>query len=106
MRIPALAACLLPLLLSFAAPALAENAGQLCNTREQMLNTLSDDYGEEPVAAGKHANGGTIELVSQGGSGTWSLIVTSPEGWSCLLAAGDSWRELRVQQSRNTEPTE
>lgn len=105
MRLSALA-CLLPLSLTFAAPALAENAGRQCDTRKEMLSTLSEEYGEEPMAVGQHINGGTIELLSQGGDGTWSLIVTSPEGWSCLLAAGESWRELRIQQSRNPTPAE
>ena len=25
---------------------------------------------------------------------TWSIIVTRPNGMSCLVAAGEAWREL------------
>jgi hypothetical protein len=101
MRIAALAACLFPLAMT--TPALAE---QQCDTREAMLDTLAEEYGEVPVAVGEHANGDTIELVSKSDGDTWSLVVTSEEGWSCLLAAGESWRELRVQQSRNPAEAE
>lgn len=98
MRIAALISLLLPLTLT--APALAESGGQQCDTRDALIATLAEKYGEVPVAVGEHSNGNKIELVSKSGGDTWSLIVTSPEGWSCFLAAGESWRELRVQQSR------
>ena len=102
MRIAALSACLVTLCLA-AAPAFAE---QQCDTRESMLDALAETYGEVPVAVGEHANGGKIELLSKSDGDTWSLIVTSEEGWSCFLATGESWRELRVQQSRNPAEAE
>ena len=104
MRIAALTAVLLPLTLS--APALAEGGGQQCDTRDALLDALAEKYGEVPVAVGEHSNGSKIELVSKSDGDTWSLIVTSPEGWSCFLAAGEAWRELRVQQSRNPAEAE
>ncbi len=27
-------------------------------------------------------------------SGTWTVVVTDPEGVSCVLAAGQSWEEI------------
>lgn len=104
MRSAAVAATLLSI--AAISPALANDGGQQCDTREAMLETLADKYAEVPVAVGEHSNGNRIELVSKSDGVTWSLIVTSPEGWSCLLAAGEAWRELRIQQSRNPAQAE
>ncbi len=84
-----------------AAPLLAEEPGQQCDSREQMLSHLSQKYEEVPVAIGETPDGRQIELLSQRDGSTWTLIMTSPEGWACMMAAGESWRELRVQQSKN-----
>lgn len=105
MRLAFSAACLFLAVLPVAA-ATAEEPGAQCGARDQMLDQLSEKYAEKPVAMGETPDGRQIELLSQRDGSTWTLIMTSPEGWSCMMAAGESWRELRVQQSRNTAPTE
>ena len=30
-------------------------------------------------------------------NGSWSILLTGPNGRSCLVAAGDSWQQLPVQ---------
>jgi hypothetical protein len=37
-------------------------------------------------------NGGLVEVLSTGNGTTWSIIVTTPTGMSCLVAAGEGWR--------------
>ena len=63
-----------------------------CNTRDSVIKQLSDKYREAPVAVGVTHNGGLIEVLSTGEGKTWSIIITSPQGMSCLVAAGEGWR--------------
>ncbi len=63
-----------------------------CDKRESVLDLLSDKYKEAPVALGVTNNGGLVEVLSSGKGDTWSIIVTTPQGMSCLVAAGEGWR--------------
>ncbi len=67
-------------------------AAPQCNTRETVLELLSQKYSEAPVAVGVANNGGLVEVLSTGDGETWSIIITSPKGMSCLVAAGEGWR--------------
>ena len=73
-----------------ASPAMAQS---VCGDRGDFLSHLSHNYAEAPVAMGLVSNGTILEvLVSKNGS--WTVIVTRPDGTSCLLAAGEAWEEL------------
>ncbi len=72
----------------------AARAEPQCNTRESVLRQLADKYGEAPVALGVTHSGGLIEVIATPGGKTWSIIITSPQGRSCLVAAGEGWRRL------------
>ncbi len=50
-------------------------------------------YSEIPVAMGLASNGGVIEVLASE-NGSWTLLVTMPDGTSCVLAAGESWEAL------------
>ena len=54
-----------------------------------MLGAVDD---EAPVAVGVTNNGGLVEVLSTGDGNTWSMIITSPQGISCLVAAGEGSR--------------
>lgn len=67
-------------------------AAPQCNTRDSVLELLAQKYSEAPVAIGIANNGGLVEVLSTGDGNTWSIIITSPQGMSCLVAAGEGWR--------------
>ena len=75
------------------APASAQP--QQCGERDVVLRLLAERFGEVPVAFGVTNNGALVEVLrtgpdSQGDS--WTIILTSPMGLSCLVAAGQGWR--------------
>ena len=73
-----------------ASPTMAQS---VCGDRGDFLRHLSRNYAEAPVAMGLVSNGTLLEvLVSKNGS--WTVIVTRPDGTSCMLAAGETWEEL------------
>ncbi len=69
-------------------------AAPQCDERTKVLRLLSDKYKEAPVAIGVTNNGGLVEVLSAGKGGTWSIIVTTPQGMSCLVAAGENWKTI------------
>ncbi len=67
----------------------------LCGDREVILNLLAQKYGETPVAIGITNKGGLIEVLSTKDGATWTIVVSAPRGTSCVLAAGEEWRDLK-----------
>ncbi len=82
---------LIGLLIAFPAFAAAPVA---CNKRDVVLKHLASKYSEQPVAIGVANNGGIIEVLTSGNGSTWTIIVSLPDGTSCLLAAGENWESL------------
>ncbi len=68
---------------------------QNCNERDRVLEFLAKKYKESPIAAGVTNAGGLVELLTDGKGGTWTIIVTTPQGMSCLVAAGAGWRKVK-----------
>jgi len=63
-----------------------------CDQRDSVIELLSQKYKEAPIALGVTHNGGLVEVLTNGNGKTWSIIVTTPQGMSCLVAAGEGWR--------------
>jgi len=82
----------------FSATALSSTAAAepQCDERDNVLKLLSKKYKESPVAIGVTNNGGLVEVLSATKGSTWSIIVTTPKGMSCLVAAGEGWRDIEA----------
>ena len=76
--------------ISFAAPAAAETK---CGDRGDILKHLSRNYKEAPVAMGLVSNGNVLEVLSSG-NGSWTIIITRPDGKSCVMAVGEAWDKV------------
>ncbi len=68
-----------------------------------MLAHLAQKYRELPVAAGVTKRGGLVEVLSTGDGKTWTILISSPDGKACMVAAGEGWRALpRANAQANT----
>jgi hypothetical protein len=67
----------------------------LCGSRPDLLKQLSKRYNEEPVAVGLTSSGSLIEVLTSDSGSTWTIMVSQPNGPSCLVAAGEGWEELK-----------
>jgi hypothetical protein len=76
---------------------------QQCDERTKVLGHLANKYQEAPVAIGVTSSGGLVEVLSTGDGNTWTIIVSNPNGVSCLLAAGEGWRALHFD-SKKVDP--
>lgn len=79
-------------------------AQMLCKERSEVLAQLSTGYKEAPTAMGLASNGALIEVLTSSEDGrTWTIIITQPNGVSCVMATGESWQVLE-QVAMNTDP--
>lgn len=72
-----------------AGPAGAETQ---CAPRADVLAQLADRWGEARRGIGL-SGGGVVEVFASA-SGSWTLTVTTPEGVTCVIAAGDGWEAV------------
>ena len=62
-----------------------------CGARSEVLALLAEQYKEAPVGIGLANGGNLIELLTSAAGSTWTLIITTPKGATCILAAGEDW---------------
>lgn len=85
-------------------PLAAAKAEPACGHRADVLQELSNRYKEVPVALGLASNGDLLEVFSSNGGATWTIIVTSPDGTSCLVAAGEDWQPTKPITRASGQP--
>lgn len=87
------------------ATATAAEAQLLCSERENVIEKLSRGYHEKPVAMGLTSTGAVVEILSSSGErgATWTMIVTRPDGVSCVMATGESWQPIETDLAMNEE---
>ena len=70
-------------------------SAEVCDQHAKVLGQLARKYQEEPVAIGVTDTGGLVEVLATSDGSTWTIIVTTTDGMSCLVAAGEGLRFLR-----------
>jgi len=76
------------------ATALPAAASPDCASREAVVGYLEQEFAEAPVAMGLANNGGMIEVLANDERRTFSIVITMPDGETCLIAAGHGWEEV------------
>ena len=71
-------------------PVLAQASN--CAARDTIIAKLAKAYAEQPVSLGVTAQGGLLEVLASP-DGTWTILVTLPNGPTCLVSHGDGWSE-------------
>ncbi len=74
------------------------HAQTVCGERSEFVNKLDNGYSEKPVSLGLASNGAMIEVFASD-NGTFSIVVTQPNGTSCLVAAGDNWASAPTRKA-------
>ncbi|WP_020591219.1 hypothetical protein [Kiloniella laminariae] len=87
-------------------PAQAQTAGR-CLTQEAMTARLAADYHEQLAYSSISTRGHVVSVFLSPGGETYSVIFTkvNPDGVrvSCLVFAGENWRELPQQKEHDNE---
>lgn len=65
--------------------------GRNCAPRPHVLERLSDKFGETRKGIGLGSNNAVVEVFSSDKTGTWTITVTMPNGFTCLVAMGEAF---------------
>lgn len=74
-------------------PAAEAEGRPACAERTELVQKLKDRFGETLRSVGLHQTDGVVEVYSSDSTGTWTILVTRPDGIACLLAAGQMWEQ-------------
>ena len=69
-------------------PAIAQSASL---PRADVVEQLGAQYAETQAAVGVTDEGGVIEVFTTDDGSTWTLVLTTPDGTSRVIAAGETW---------------
>lgn len=73
-----------------AAPSFAES---VCGPRADFIQGLGIQFGEMPTARAMVATGQTLEVLTSS-SGSWTMILTDPDGRACIVGVGEAWTAI------------
>ena len=88
-----------------ASPVLAQAGGIPCAKRSAVLETLAAKYGEMPISRGLSSDGAIVEILVSS-KGSWSMLVSMPDGNSCLAGVGEMWEDLQVSHREQAQAPE
>ncbi len=72
----------------------AANAQVICGERAKFLENLSKNHQEAPTSIGMTSTGQILEVLTSA-KGSWSIILTKPDGVTCLVATGEAWEPIK-----------
>jgi len=82
-------------ILTAAVVATPATAQMVCGKHADIAKRLESGYQEVRTGIGLAGNGGLIELYTSE-KGTFTIVLTRPNGLSCLMAVGENWEVLKT----------
>jgi hypothetical protein len=67
---------------------------QACHSHADVAKMLDQKFAEQPSALGLQADGHLVEVFVSHEGTSWTIVVTRPDGWSCIVAVGQHWEPL------------
>jgi len=65
-----------------------------CTERKAAIRHLASKFSEAPVAMGLTNTGAVLEVLASDAGGSWTILITMPDGTACLIAAGEAWSKV------------
>ncbi len=90
--------------LAVALPAAAQQQPR-CAPRAQVLDIIESRHRETRRAIGLTGSQTVMELYASDRSGSWSILVTLPNGLTCLVAAGTGFEAETAPAAARGAPT-
>lgn len=67
-------------------------AQQNCAMRLDVVSQLAERYSEAPVAIGLTDSGQLLEIFASKTGETFTVVLTMPNGVTCLVTSGQEWQ--------------
>lgn len=74
----------------------------VCGQSALVYDELKKGYAEDPVAVGVTNKKELIEVLTGQDNGTWTIILSTSDGQSCVVFAGENWRALEKMKGPGT----
>ena len=87
-------ACLL--VIGMLLPSVANAQQAPCGDRAKIIAHLTKKYKEVPRAMAI-TGGNTFMEILLSPSGTWSQLITTPQGQTCIVASGEGWEDIAAK---------
>ncbi len=71
-------------------PAIAQ-AQMACGTRNTVVEKLGEKYSETRRGFGLAGSEAIFEIWASEATGSWTILKTTPNGLTCVMAVGDNW---------------
>lgn len=75
-------------------PAKASAGPALCGKRADLIKVLKKRYQEDRVAVGLSQKSTEAFEVFASSKGTWTVLMTTKTGVTCIMASGHSWKDV------------
>jgi len=62
-----------------------------CADRGEVIEKLQKKYGETRQSIGINRSSGVVETYASQETGTWTILLTLPNGQACMIAAGENY---------------
>ena len=79
----------------------AQMGDRICGTRDSIVQTLKERWNEKPHGIGIRAAGGVVELWCTDEGESFSIVVTLPNGQTCIVGHGVFWQILGSQGKKS-----
>jgi hypothetical protein len=80
-------------------PAAADQTPTACGPHTDVIKALGDRFHETQSATALTSAGTLLEVLTANDGATWTIIVSRPDGLSCVVAAGQNWQDKSNQAS-------
>ncbi|MAM62081.1 hypothetical protein [Maritimibacter sp. UBA3975] len=87
-----------------ALPQAAAAQSNTCAARDRVVEHLSDRFGEARQSIGLATGNRVVEMFASPETGTWTLVMTTPDGRSCIIGAGQAWERLDEEVTPAGQP--
>lgn len=65
----------------------------VCALHQTVVDKLKKTFDEQPTSTGVSTGGSMLEVFTSP-TGTWTIVVTTPDGVSCLKLTGEHWEDM------------
>lgn len=63
-----------------------------CGTRSELVEILKDRFNQKPAGLGLSYEGREAFEIYTSEDGDWTVMMTKPNGQTCIMAGGHSWK--------------
>lgn len=86
----------------FLAPGVVPAVAAVCMDHKTLTDYLSEKFKEQPKAVGLVAAAGLMSVYVSP-KGTWTILMTNPQGVACIVAAGDGYETFEPDLPQDPE---